>query len=355
MQITIQNIADLLHASVEGDASLLIHSPAKIEEGTAGTLTFLSNSKYEPHIYTTNASAVLVHQDFMPSKPVKATLIRVENVQVAMAFLLQHFGTAQQNTRIIGVSEKVAIHATAQLGEKVSIGDFTVIEENVTIGDNSILYPQIFLGKNVQIGRNTIIYAGVKIYHDCIIGDDVVIHANVVIGSDGFGFAPQKDGSYVKIPQLGNVIIENKVEIGANSTIDRASLGATILKEGVKLDNLVQIAHNVTIGKNTVIAAQAGVAGSSKVGENCQIGGQVGIIGHLTVSNRTYIQGQSGVVSNIKEENTKWYGTPAIPYMPYLRAYNHFGKLPDLVKKMREMQAQIDEMQHILDRFKGQV
>jgi UDP-3-O-[3-hydroxymyristoyl] glucosamine N-acyltransferase len=246
------------------------------------------------------------------------------------------------------------LHKTARMGMGVNIGEFTVIQENATIGENTTIFPQVFIGKNVSIGKNTLIYAGVKIYHDCMIGDNVVIHANVVIGSDGFGFAQQHDGTYLKIPQLGNVIIENNVEIGANSTIDRASMGSTLLKEGVKLDNLVQIAHNVTIGKNTVLASQSGVAGSSKVGDNCQIGGQVGIIGHLTVSNRTFIQGQSGVVSNIKEENTKWYGTPAIDYMTYLRGYSQMSKLPEMAKQMRAMQAKIAEMQAMLDGMKNE-
>jgi UDP-3-O-[3-hydroxymyristoyl] glucosamine N-acyltransferase len=349
--ITIQIIAHLLNGSIEGDASLPIHAPSKIEEGGAGTLTFLANSKYEPHLYTTSASAVLVQRDFAPTKPVKATLIRVENVQVAMASLMQQFDASKKNT-IIGISKKTSLHTTARLGTGVNIGAFTVIQENATIGDNTTIFPQVFIGKNVAIGKNTLIYAGAKIYHDCVIGDNVVIHANVVIGSDGFGFAQQNDGTYLKIPQLGNVVIENNVEIGANSTIDRASMGSTLLKEGVKLDNLVQIAHNVTIGKNTVLASQSGVAGSSKVGDNCQIGGQVGIIGHLTVSNRTFIQGQSGVVSNIKEENTKWYGTPAIDYMTYLRGYSQMSKLPDMAKQLRTLQATIAEMQAVLDGLK---
>jgi UDP-3-O-[3-hydroxymyristoyl] glucosamine N-acyltransferase len=349
LPITTKIIAQLLQGSIEGNATLLIHAPSKIEEGGIGTLTFLANNKYEPHLYTTTASAVLVHLDFVPTKPVQTTLIRVENVQVAMAFLMQQFDATQKNITT-GSSKKISLHKTARLGAGVSIGAFTVVEENATIGDNTTIFPQVFIGKNVSIGKNTLIYAGVKIYHDCIIGDNVILHANVVVGSDGFGFAQQKDGSYLKIPQLGNVVIENNVEIGANSTIDRATMGATLLKEGVKLDNLVQIAHNVTVGKHTVLASQSGIAGSSKVGDYCQIGGQVGIIGHLTVSNRTFIQGQSGVVSNIKEENTKWYGTPAIDYMTYLRGYSQMSKLPDMAKQMRTMQAKIVEMQAILEK-----
>ena len=342
MQISASAIAKILDGIVVGDPETKVDRPSKIEEGGAGTITFLANPKYEPFAYTTTASILLVGHDFEPKQPIAATLVKVENVYNAITVLLEKFGN-QAAPQAVVISEKALIHPTARLGQNTAVGAFSVIEEGATIGEDTQIGAQVYIGKNVEIGSHTIICPGAKILHACKIGDYCVIHPNVVIGSDGFGFVPQADGSYKKIPQTGNVIIEDRVEIGAGTTIDRATMGATIIHAGVKLDNLIQIGHNVEIGENTVIAAQAGVAGSTKIGKNCRIGGQVGFVGHLRIADGTQIQAQSGVASNVTEPDTALFGYPAIRYNDYVKSYVIFKKLPELYKLILKLEKQLKE------------
>jgi UDP-3-O-[3-hydroxymyristoyl] glucosamine N-acyltransferase len=337
MKITALELAHILNGSVEGDPSVGVSQAGKIESGKTGEICFLGNDQYESYAYTTQASILLVSKTFQAKKAIAATLIRVDNVYTALAFLLEKFGKAQAASYAT-ISDKAAIPPSVFLGKNVSIGDFTTIGKDSKIGDNTLIYAQVALGENVEIGENCILYAGVKIYGNTKIGADCIFHAGCVIGSDGFGFAPQADGTYKKIHHIGNVIIENNVEIGANTTIDRGSIGSTIIREGVKLDNLIQIAHNVEIDENTVIAAQTGIAGSTKIGKNCRIGGQVGIAGHLTIGDNVQIQAQTGVGSNIVS-GSKLYGSPALGYTEYLRAYAVFKNLPNLAKRVKKLEA----------------
>lgn len=336
MNLTAKAIAELLGGIVEGNEQEIITHPGKIEVAQAGAITFLSNPKYESYIYKTNASAVLVSDDFIPTKKVDATLIKVKDVYSAITIFLKFYEQSFHPEQ--GISSLSFIHQTAQLGTETTVGDFTSISSDVIIGKKCRIYPQVFIGVGTKIGNNVTIYPGVKIYHDCQIGDNCILQANAVIGSDGFGFAPQADGSYQKIPQVGRVILEDDVEIGANTVIDRATMGATIIRKGTKLDNLIQIAHNVTVGKDTVIAAQAGIAGSTRIGNQCQIGGQAGFVGHIEVADGVKVQAQSGVAASIKEEGRKVYGYPALSYQDYLRAYALFRQLPDLEKRIRELE-----------------
>jgi UDP-3-O-[3-hydroxymyristoyl] glucosamine N-acyltransferase len=342
MKITTGEIATILEGTVDGDPDVMIHGPSPLEEGRPGTVSFLSNPKYEQFLYSTNASAVLVHEDFSPVMKINPSLIRVKDVGISIAKLFEHFSTREEKAHHI--SKDAYIDEESIISPNISIGMFSVVSKGAEIGSGTVINTQVYVGENVKIGKNVILYPGVKIYKDCIIGDNCIFHSNVVIGSDGFGFRKDDSGNYEKIPHLGKVIIESNVEIGSNSTVDRGTIGDTIIKKGVKLDNLVQIAHNAEIGENTVMAAQSGVAGSSKVGKNCVIGGQVGIIGHLKIANGTMIQGQSGVTRNIKEENTKLYGTPAISYQKYLKSYAHFRTLPDIAKQLIELQKEVDEL-----------
>ncbi len=339
MQISAKDLAKLLNGTIEGDPNVLVNAPSKIEEGKKGTISFYANAKYEPYVYTSEASILLVSNTFEPKEKVAATLIRVEDVYASIGFLLNKFG--EQQEQLNGIATEAAIHESAKLGKNVAVGIYTVIEKSVSVGAGTKLYPQVYLGANVQVGKNCILYPGVRIYHDCVIGDNCILHANVVIGGDGFGFAPQEDGSYQKIAQIGNVIIENDVEIGANSTIDRATMGSTIIRQGVKLDNLVMIAHNVEVGKDTVIAAQAGVAGSTKLGARMQIGGQAGFAGHLKIADGVKFQAQSGVSKSVREEDSAWFGSPAIPYRDYVRSYAVFKNLPDLARKIHQLEKEL--------------
>jgi UDP-3-O-[3-hydroxymyristoyl] glucosamine N-acyltransferase len=336
MQITAQQLAHILGGTVEGDAAVAVSRPAKIEEGENGTISFLANAKYEHYAYTTQSSILLVSNTFAPTQPIAATLIRVEDVYASVAVLLEKFGQKIDNQGIISSSAMVS--TTATIGNQVSIGAMTIIEDGAMIGEKTVIFPQVYVGKNVKIGSHTVIFPGVKIYNDCVIGDHCIIHANAIIGSDGFGFAPLEDGTFKKVAQIGNVVIENNVEIGANTTIDRGTMGSTLIKNGVKLDNLIQIAHNVEIGENTVIAAQTGIAGSTKIGKNCMIGGQVGIVGHIKIADKVRIQAQSGIASSIEEVGSAWYGSPAIPYSQYLRAYAVFKQLPDVLKRLMQVE-----------------
>ena len=341
MKITAKDICDIVEGEIVGDPNVVISGPSKIEEGIKGTISFLANPKYNSYAYSTKASALLVAKDFIPMQEIKPTLIKVENVYTSLSKLLQSF---EQKENSSGISDFAVISKSAILGEKTSVGVYTVISEGAVIGRDSQIGDQVSIGKNARIGNNTIIYPGVKIYQDCVIGDNCILHAGVVIGSDGFGFVPNKKGEYEKIPQIGNVIIEHNVEIGANTTIDRATMGSTIIKAGVKLDNLIQIAHNVVIGENTVIAAQTGIAGSTKVGKNCQIGGQVGMSGHIVIPDGTIIQGRAGVTSSPKNKGMQLYGTPAIEYRDFLKSYAHFKNLPEMEKKLKRLKNEIEDL-----------
>ena len=327
MQITAKELALFLDGEIIGDANATASQPGKIESGEEGDVCFLGNNQYEPYAYTTRASILLVDKNFVPKQPITPTLISVKSVYDAVSLLLEKFGV-QERATVSEISNRASVHATAKIGERVVIGDFAVIEADAVIGDDSIIYPQVYIGKNTVIGSNVLLYAGVKIYRGCVLGNSIIIHAGVVIGSDGFGFVQKDDGSYKKINQIGNVIVEDDVEIGANSTVDRAVIGSTIIRKGVKLDNLVQIAHNVVIGEHTVIASQSGIAGSSKIGKFNRIGGQVGIIGHIKIGDSVQIQAQSGVISNVPD-NSKLFGSPAMDYRKYLKSYAIFRKLPE--------------------------
>ena len=335
MEITAQQLAALLGGKVEGDPSVKATRPGKIESGQEGEICFLGNDRYEEHAYTTSASILLVSNTFVPRRAIKPTLIRVENVYDSLAFLLEKFGGQKKAEPTI--SKMASIHPSVKLGQNVTIGDFTVIEEGAEIADEVVLSAQVFIGRNAKIGEHTLLYPGVKIYRETQIGARCVFHAGVVIGSDGFGFAPQADGTYKKITHTGNVIIEDEVEIGANTVVDRATIGSTIIHKGVKLDNLIQIAHNVEVGENTVIAALTGIGGSTKIGKNGRVGGQTGFAGHLQIGDNVQIQGQSGV-SNHQANGAKLYGTPAFDYHSYLRAFSVFKKLPALAKKVQELE-----------------
>lgn len=347
MKVTVQTLAQLLHGEIEGKSDVVVTHPAKIEEGTEGAICFLDNPKYENYAYTTQASVLLVSKDFRSKKTIQPTLIRVSNVRQSVAILLQHFSEyqKQQPKSTTSNSEITSgVDETASIGANTTIGLFTVVRAGATIGNDCILHEQVFIGENVKIGNNVELFTGVKIMHNCVIGDNCVIHPNSVIGSDGFGYAPQKDGSFKKVPQIGNVVIGNHVEIGSNTVIDRATMGSTIIRDGVKLDNLIQIAHNVEVGENTAIAAQAGIAGSAKIGKNCMIGGQVGMAGHISIADRTKVQAQSGVGANVKKTDTALYGSPAFKYNDYVRSHIVFRSLPQMEKRLRTLERIIREI-----------
>lgn len=338
MKISAAEIAAQLEGTIEGDGSVELCTLAKIEEGVPGSLTFLGNPKYEEFVYTTKASAVVVNNDFVPQKSLDMTLIRVENAFDSFTKLMQLF---YANGKKSGVEEPSFIHPTAKIGANVYIGAFAYIGENAVIGDDVQIYPHVYVGDRVSIGNGSNLYSGVKVYHACVIGKCVNIHSGTVIGADGFGFAPSQINGYNKVPQIGNVIIEDFVEIGANATIDRATLGSTIIRSGAKLDNLIQIAHNVEVGEHTVIAAQAGVAGSAKIGKYCMIGGQVGIVGHLSIADQTKIAAQSGIGSTIKKTGLTLQGSPAFEIVDYKKAYVHFRNLVALEKRLSNLEKKL--------------
>ena len=341
MEFTAKQISDFLSGEIEGDPGSRVNTISKIEEALPGSLTFLANLAYSQFIYTTGASIVLVNKDFKPEKPLKNTLIRVDDAYQALARLLELY---QQNIpQKQGVSSMVSIADSAKLGNNLYIGDFVVIGENVVIEDHVKIYPHCHIADNVSLKEGSTLYPGVRIYENCIIGKNCTVHSGAVIGADGFGFAPQSDNNYMKVAQIGNVILEDNVEIGANTTIDRATLGSTIIRKGVKLDNLIQVAHNVTIGENTVIAAQSGIAGSSKVGKNCMIGGQVGISGHISIGNEVKIAAQSGLSSNIKDGKIIM-GSPAFDHDKYIKAYIHFRNFEKLIKRIDELEKEIKNL-----------
>ena len=335
MEFSAKQIADLLGGVVEGDHEIKVSNLSKIEEGEPGTLSFLANPAYTHYIYSTNASIVIVNDDFVPESALTCTLVRVKNAYESFAKLLELYNERKYN--ISGISKLASISENAHIGTNVYVGDFVVVGDNVVIGDNVKIFPQTFIGNNSKIGNNTILFSGVKIYSDTNIGKYCTLHSGVIIGADGFGFAPSCDHDYKKVAQIGNVIIEDNVEIGSNTTIDRATLGSTIIRKGVKLDNLIQVAHNVEIGENTVIAGQAGIAGSAKIGKNCMIGGQVGIAGHLKIGDNVRIAAQSGIGSSIPD-NAIIQGSPAFNVHDYQRSYVYFRKLPDIEKRIADIE-----------------
>jgi len=341
MGFTAAQIALMINATVEGDANTSVDSFGKIEDAKEGQLAFLANPKYEEFLYTTKASIVIVNDSLVLKEPVSAALLRVPDAYSAFATLLVKYDEIVSQ-QLVGIQEPSFIAKSAKLGNHVFVAAFAYISDNVVIGNNVKLHSGVVIGNNVTIGDNTVLHPGVKVYHDCIIGANVTIHAGTVIGSDGFGFAPLTDGSYKKIPQIGNVVIEDFVEIGANVTIDRATMGSTLIGKGVKLDNLVQIAHNVEIGENTVMSAQVGVSGSAKIGKNVLVGGQAGFVGHITVADGTKVNGQSGVSKTVKTPNTSLTGSPADNFMTIRRLEALFRNLPELEKRVKELEKKLE-------------
>ncbi len=343
MKINAERIAQLIEGKVEGNGNVEVSSFGKIEEAITGQLAFFANPKYEEFLYTTQASVVLLNDSYELKQPVLATLIRVPDAYIAFAKLLQKYQELMKS-QLKGIQQPSYIDESARFGEDVFIGAFTYIGSNVTVGNNVKLYPGVYIGNDVKIDDNSVLHPGVKIYFGCCIGKNVIIHAGTVIGGDGFGFAPQDDGSYKKVPQIGNVIIEDNVEIGCNATIDRATVGSTIIHAGTKLDNLIQIAHNVEIGCDTVIAAQAGVSGSTKIGNNVMIGGQAGIVGHLQIADGAKINAQSGVSKSIKEKNAAVTGSPAYDYTSALRSQALTRNLPQMEKRLVELEKLVQQL-----------
>jgi UDP-3-O-[3-hydroxymyristoyl] glucosamine N-acyltransferase len=341
MKFKAQMIAAFLKGEIEGNPDVEVTNISKIEEGKPGTLSFLSNPKYEKYIYETQASIVLVNKDFKAEKPISATLIRVENAYDSFASLLELYQQAKPQKS--GIHKLASVNESAVIGESVFIGDFTVVESGVKIGNGAKIYPQVYLGDGVEIGEGTMIYPGVKVYEGCKIGKNCIIHSGAVIGADGFGFAPQPDKSYKKIPQIGIVIIGDNVEIGANTCIDRATMGSTVIAEGVKLDNLIQVAHNVEIGQNTAMAAQTGIAGSAKIGKNNVFAGQVAIVGHITIGDDIKVGGQSGIMRDVKDGELL-QGSPAINFKDFWKAAAIFNKLPDLRYQVLQHERDIKEI-----------
>jgi len=342
MQFSASQIAQIIDGKVEGEVNASIHSFGKIEEALPGQLSFLANPKYEDFLYNSKASIIIIADSYVLKQPIHSTLIRVADAYTAFATLLNKYQEiiSQQLT---GIQQPSYISKTASHGENIFIGAFAYLGDNVKVGNNSKIFPNAYIGNNVVIGNSTIIHAGVKIYNNCVVGNNVIIHAGTVIGSDGFGFAPQPDGSFKKVPQIGNVVIEDNVEIGANSTIDRATIGSTIIKAGAKLDNLIQIAHNVEIGESTAIAAQAGISGSTKIGKGVMVGGQAGIVGHIQIGDGAKINAQSGVSKSI-EPGKAVTGSPAYDYTSALRSQAIGRNLPELEKRVKELEALIKQL-----------
>ena len=338
MKFSANQIAEILDGEISGNENAEVFKLSKIEEGENGSLTFLSNPKYTQHIYSTKASVTIVNKSFVPDHEIETTLIKVEDAYKAFSKLLEFYNEVKLNKS--GIEKPSHISDTATLGEDIYLGAFSYISNNVTLGDNVKIYPNVYVGDNVKIGANTTIFSGAKIYSETIIGKNCAIHSGAIVGADGFGFVPNEEGVFSKIPQIGNVIIEDNVDIGAATTIDRATLGSTIIRKGVKLDNQIQVAHNVEIDQNTVIAAQTGIAGSTKIGKNCLIGGQVGIVGHITIGDNVRIQAQSGISRNLKS-NDVVQGTPAIGYSDYNKSYVYFKKLPDLASKINALEKEL--------------
>lgn len=350
MQFTAKQISEFIDGTIEGDENAKVSELSKIENGKTGSLCFLSNPKYENYLYQTTASVVIVGKDFVPSQKVDSTLIKVADPYSAFSVLLDKYNeVVNQSNNQTGIEQPCFIHPSVKIGKNVFIGAFSYIAENVEIGDGSKISPQVFIGADSIVGKNCIISPGVKIYNRSVLGNNIIIHSNTVVGSDGFGFAPQADGTYTKIAQIGNVVIEDDVEIGANTAIDRATMGSTFIRKGVKLDNLIQIAHNVDVGEHSVVAAQTGISGSSKVGEKAVIGGQVGIAGHLSLAKGTQIGAQAGINFDTTEENKQWHGTPAQPLRDWMRASVIFKQLPSVEKRIASLEGKIKELNLIIE------
>lgn len=338
MEFTAAQIASILNGEIEGDASVVVRGLSKIEEGKINTLSFLANPKYEEHIYNTQASVAIVNKAFMPNAdlPSTLTLIKVDDAYACFAKLLEAYN--QFRVKQPKIEQPSFMSESAKIGQGLYLGAFAYIADDVVVGDDVKIYPHVYIGDNVKIGNGCVIYAGAKIYADCVIGNHCVIHAGAVIGADGFGFSPNQENGYNKVPQIGNVILEDFVEIGANTCVDRATLGSTILRKGVKLDNLVQIAHNVELGENTAMAAQVGVAGSTKIGKRVQVGGQVGISGHIKIADDVKIAAQSGIPNDIRKEGEILLGSPAIPIDEFKKSYFGFRKLPQILKRLQDLE-----------------
>ncbi|RYZ54760.1 MAG: UDP-3-O-(3-hydroxymyristoyl)glucosamine N-acyltransferase [Sphingobacteriales bacterium] len=349
MQFTALQIATLIKGKIDGDPDAKVSHVSKIEDATEGSLSFIANPKYQDYLYVTKASIIIINESVEVTKDVAPTLIRVTDAYSSFAFLLEKYNEIISRSGKHGIEQPSYVNKSASFGKNVYIGAFTYIGQNVMIGDRVQIYPGCYIGDNVVINEDSRIYAGVKVYDGCSLGSRVVIHSGTVIGGDGFGFAPQQDGSYRKIPQIGNVIIEDDVEIGANTTIDRATMGSTVIRKGVKLDNLIQIAHNVEVGENTVIAAQSGVSGSTKVGRNCVIGGQVGIVGHIQIADGTRINAQSGLSKSISIPNLTLTGTPAYDYKSSLKSQAIFRNLPQLHQRLLKLEETVEELTALLN------
>ncbi|MDP4289587.1 MAG: UDP-3-O-(3-hydroxymyristoyl)glucosamine N-acyltransferase [Bacteroidota bacterium] len=344
MEFSASQIAQFLNGDVLGNPDIRVSGLSKIEHGEPGTLSFLANPKYTEYIYTTKASIVIVNNTFSPEKEITATLVKVEDAYSAFARLLEIYDQYRQSS-LTGISSLAFVHPSARVGEDVYIGEFAVIAANAVIGRGTKIYPQVYVGDGASVGEDSILNPGVKIYHACVIGKKCILHAGVVIGSDGFGFAPQDGSDYKKVPQIGNVVVEDDVEIGSNTTIDRATLGSTFIRKGVKLDNLIQVAHNVSIGEHTVIAALTGVSGSTTIGRFCQIAGQVGITGHLTIPDNVRIAGQSAVSNSLTKEGSIVMGSPAFEIGQYRKSYVGFRKLPELMKRIDELERKLKALE----------
>lgn len=346
MEFSAKQIAAFVQGEIVGDENATVHTFAKIEEGVPGALSFLSNPKYTPYIYETKSSIVLVNKDFIPEQPINATLIKVNNAYESLAKLMTLY--EQSHPKRVGIDPLAYVAPTAQIGKDVYLAPFACVGDGAVIGDGTELHPHATVGRNAKVGANCILYAHATVYHDCIVGNNCIMHAGSVVGADGFGFAPTPDG-YEKIPQIGIAILEDNVEIGANTCIDRATMGATIIHKGVKLDNLVQIAHNVEVGANTVMASQVGVAGSTKVGEWCMFGGQVGVAGHITIGDKVNLGAQSGVPGSIKA-NQQLIGTPPMEMKPYFKSQAVFRKLPDMYKEIDALRKELNELKEQLNK-----
>ncbi len=348
MQFTAQQIATLIQGKLDGDPNAQVSEVAKIEEANERSLSFISNPKYEEYAYTSKAAIIIVNESLDLSQPVNATLIRVKDAYSSFAFLLEKYNEMISGSSKTGIEQPSYISANAKIAENIYIGAFSYISENAVISTGVKIYPGCYIGNNVIINENAILFSGVKIYDECIIGKNVVIHSGTVVGGDGFGFAPQPDGTYKKIPQIGNVIIEDDVEIGANTTIDRATMGSTIIRKGVKLDNLIQVAHNAEVGEHTVIAAQTGISGSTKVGKYCVIGGQVGMVGHIHIADGTKINAQSGISKSVTNPNTTLNGSPAFEYKNSLKSQAVFRNLPELQQRIQKLEETVFELTSLL-------
>ena len=346
MEFSAKQIAAFVQGEIVGDENATVHTFAKIEEGVPGALSFLSNPKYTPYIYETKSSILLVNKDFIPEQPINATLIKVNNAYESLAKLMTLY--EQSHPKRVGIDPLAYVAPTAQIGKDVYLAPFACVGDGAIVGDGTELHPHATVGRNAKVGANCILYAHATVYHDCIVGNNCIMHAGSVVGADGFGFAPTPDG-YEKIPQIGIAILEDNVEIGANTCIDRATMGATIIHKGVKLDNLVQIAHNVEVGANTVMASQVGVAGSTKVGEWCMFGGQVGVAGHITIGDKVNLGAQSGAPGSIKA-NQQLIGTPPMEMKPYFKSQAVFRKLPDMYKEIDALRKELNELKEQLNK-----